>query len=137
MSLGLGALQMILDKGQQDDWFAASWIRWSAVISAASLIAFIVRELKARTPIGDLRILKDGNFAVGTLIAVAYGAIVYGTLVILPLFLEDLMHYSAFDSGLTISPRGIGAMISVVVAGRMLKKVDGRVMMVGGFLLIA
>ena len=85
----------------------------------------------------DLRIIKDWNFAVGILIATAYGAILYGTLLILPLFLEDLMNYSAYDSGLTISPRGIGAMISVAIAGKMIKKVDGRIMMVGGFLLIA
>jgi DHA2 family multidrug resistance protein len=137
MAVGLGTLQVILDKGQQDDWFAASWIRWFALISAVSIIAFVVKELKTKKPIVDLRIIKDRNFAVGILIATAYGAIVYGTLLILPLFLEDLMNYSAFESGLTISPRGIGAMVSVAVAGWMIKKVDGRVMMVGGFLLIA
>ncbi len=137
MALGLGTLQVILDKGQQDDWFAASWICWFALISAVSLIVFVIRELKTKKPLVDLSIIRDRNFAVGILIATAYGAIVYGTLLILPLFLEDLMNYSAFESGLTMSPRGIGAMVSVAVAGRMLKKVDGRIMMLGGFLLIA
>jgi DHA2 family multidrug resistance protein len=88
MAVGLGTLQVILDKGQQDDWFAASWIRWFALISAVSLIAFVVRELKTEKPIVDLRIIKDRNFAVGIFIATAYGAIVYGTLLILPLFLR-------------------------------------------------
>ncbi len=137
MAVGLGALQVILDKGQEDDWFAAPWIRWFAFVSGASLIAFVIRELKAKRPIVDLRILRDRNFTVGIVIAVAYGAILYGTLLILPLFLEDLMDYSALQSGLTISPRGIGAMISVAVAGRMIKKIDARIMMIGGFLMIA
>ncbi|MDA8168151.1 MAG: DHA2 family efflux MFS transporter permease subunit [Nitrospiraceae bacterium] len=138
MALGLGTLQVVLDKGQQDDWFSAAWIVWFTALSGVSLVLFVIWEMRVREPIVKLRIFANRNFSVGVLMATAYGVILYSTLLILPLFLEDLMDYPALESGLAISPRGIGAMFSAVVSGRLLKKkLDERILIASGFLLLA
>jgi len=133
MALWLGTLQLLLDKGQEADWFDAVWIRWLTGICAVALIGFIVREFAAHEPIVQLRILANRNFAVGTLITAIYGFILYGTTAILPLFLQTMMGYSAMNSGLSVSPRGIGAMISMMLAGVLVKKIDGRILIAFGF----
>ncbi|GKT10446.1 DHA2 family efflux MFS transporter permease subunit [Desulforhabdus sp. TSK] len=137
MAISLGTLQLILDKGQQDDWFSALWIRWSTGISIVSLIGFFLWEIRVKHPIVDIRILANRNFSIGIMTATLYGIILYGTLVMLPLFLQELMGYPALQSGLAITPRGMGALFSVTLAGRLVKRVDGRLMIVGGFLALA
>ena len=136
MALWLGTLQLVLDKGQEADWFAAPWICWTAAISTLALVAFIVRELTDREPIVQLRILRDRNFAVGTLITCIYGFVLYGATAMLPLFLQTLLGYSALQSGLSVSPRGLGAMASMVVVGLLVRKIDGRLLMAFGFALL-
>ena len=133
MALWLGTLQLVLDKGQEADWFAAPWICWTAAISALALVAFIVRELTDHDPIVQLRIFRDRNFAVGTLITCTYGFVLYGATALLPLFLQTLMGYSALQSGLATSPRGIGAMASMVMVGVLVRRVDARLLMAFGF----
>ncbi len=135
MALWLSTLQVMLDKGQEDDWFSAAWIRWFAVISVIAMIAFVVRELLADHPIVDLRILRDRNFAVGTLMVTVLGIGLYGTTVQLPLFLQTLMNYPAMQSGLALSPRGVGAMFAAIVVGRLIGFIDSRVMIAAGFVL--
>ena len=137
MAIGLATLQVMLDRGQEDDWFAAVWVRWFAVIAAASLIAFIIRELRAEHPIVDLRILRNRNFAVGTLLITVLGVILYSTIAMLPLFMQILMGYSALLSGLALTPRGLGALLSNIIVGRLIAFVDGRVMITLGFILLA
>ena len=136
MAIGLATLQVLLDRGQEDDWFSAVWVRWFAVISVLSLIAFIIRELRAEHPIVDLRILRNRNFAVGTLLITMLGIILYSTIAMLPLFLQILMGYSALLSGLALTPRGLGALLSNIVVGRIIAFVDGRVMITLGFILL-
>jgi DHA2 family multidrug resistance protein len=133
MAVWLGTLQLVLDKGQEDDWFAATWIRWTAIISVLALAGFIVRELTNREPIVQLRILTNRNFAAGTLIATLYGFTFYGVIAILPLFLQTLLGYSALDSGLAVSPRGLGSLLSMVIVGVLVNYVDGRILLAGGF----
>jgi DHA2 family multidrug resistance protein len=133
MALWLGTLQLVLDKGQEADWFAAPWICWTAAVSTLALIGFIVRELTDREPIVQLRIFRDRNFAVGTLITCTYGFVLYGATALLPLFLQTLMGYSAMQSGLATSPRGIGAMASMVMVGLLVRKIDARILMAFGF----
>jgi DHA2 family multidrug resistance protein len=137
MALWLGTLQLVLDKGQEADWFDAGWIRWTAAISAAAFLGFVVRELACREPIVQLHILLNRNFAAGTLLAGLYGFVLYSTTALLPLFLQTLLGYSALDSGLAVSPRGIGSMAAILVAGSLANRIDGRWMMVFGFLLFA
>jgi DHA2 family multidrug resistance protein len=133
LALWLGTLQLVLDKGQEADWFAAPWICWTAAVSALALIAFIVRELTDHDPIVQLRIFRDRNFAVGTMITCTYGFVLYGATAMLPLFLQTLMGYSALQSGLATSPRGIGAMASMMMVGLLVRKIDARYLMAFGF----
>jgi DHA2 family multidrug resistance protein len=136
MALWLGTLQLVLDKGQEADWFAATWVRWTVGVSLAALVAFIVRELTDREPIVQLRVLHDRNFGMGTLITVLYGFVLYGTTAMLPLFLQTMLGYSALQSGLSVSPRGIGAMASMIAAGVLVRYIDGRLLMAFGFFLL-
>jgi DHA2 family multidrug resistance protein len=136
MALWLGTLQLVLDKGQEVDWFGAPWIRWTAAISVLALITFVMRELTDHDPIVQLRILLDRNFSVGILITLTYGFIMYAATALLPLFLQTLMGYSALQSGLSVSPRGIGSMASMVLVGFLIRKIDGRWLMASGFALL-
>jgi DHA2 family multidrug resistance protein len=133
MALWLGSLQLLLDKGQEADWFGAVWIRWTAAISVLALIGFIARELKCREPIVQLRILLNRNFAAGTLIATLYGFTFYGVIAMLPLFLQTLLGYSALDSGLAVSPRGMGSFVSMLVVAVLVNYVDNRILLAFGF----
>jgi DHA2 family multidrug resistance protein len=133
MAVWLGTLQLLLDKGQEADWFAATWIRWITAASVIALVGFILREFTDREPIVQLRVLGNRNFCVGTLITGIYGFVLYGTTALLPLFLQTLMGYPALDSGLAVSPRGIGSLASMIVAGILVKYVDGRLLLACGF----
>jgi DHA2 family multidrug resistance protein len=137
MAVGLATLQVVLDKGQQDDWLAAPWIRWALTISCVAMVAFVARELVTDEPIVNLRILGDRNFALGTILITAMGVVLYATTALLPLFLQTLLGYPALEAGLAISPRGLGALLSAIVAGRLIGIVDSRVLVVGGFGLLA
>ena len=136
MALGLGALQLMLDKGQELDWFGSKWIVWTAIVTVVALIAFVVRELVAHDPIVQLRILRNRNFAIGTMITGIYGFVLYGITAMMPLFLQTLLNYPALDSGLVVSPRGVGAMLSMVVAGMLSRRVDGRLLLASGFAIL-
>jgi DHA2 family multidrug resistance protein len=137
MVVGLSALQIMLDRGQEADWFAAAWVRWFAVISVLALVAFVAREFLVKEPIVDLRILGERNFAVGFGLSTVLGVCLYGTTSMLPLFLQTLLGYPAVESGLAVSPRGIGAMVSAIVVGRMINVIDPRLMVAAGLALLA
>src|SRR5262249_30801473 len=110
---------------------------WFVAIAVAALIAFIVRELTTEHPIVDLRILGNRNFAIGTMLITVLGVMLYGTTAMLPLFLQTLLGYPALQSGLAVSPRGFGAMAASVVAGRLVGRIDNRLLMATGFVLLA
>lgn len=133
MAVWLITLQIILDKGQRAEWFAAPWICWFAVISITSMLIFIFWELREKDPIVKLSIFKDRNFALGTVLSTFLGAVLYGTLAMLPLFLQNLLRYPAEQSGIAISPRGIGSMLVIVLVGALSNKVDDRLLIAIGF----
>jgi MFS transporter, DHA2 family, multidrug resistance protein len=133
MSVWLGALQVMLDKGQEADWFASSWIRTLAVVSAVAMLAFVVRELTTEEPVVRFDVLADRNFAVGTVMITMLGFVIYGTTAMLPLFLQTLLGYPAVDSGLAVSPRGLGAMAAALTVGRLIGVVDSRLLIATGF----
>ena len=137
MALWLGSLQLILDKGQEDDWFGATWICAATAVSFLAMAAFIWRELAVADPIVNLRVFKDRNFSVGTLITAVYGVILYGVTAMLPLFLQTLLGYPALQSGLAVSPRGLGSFLSMFVVGRLVNVVDNRVLLAFGFIVLA
>ncbi len=135
--LWLGTLQIMLDKGQEDDWLAAAWIRWFLAISAISMVTFIWRELHADEPIVNLSVLGNRNFALGAVLITAMGMVLYATTALLPLFLQTLLGYPAMQAGLAISPRGIGALVSATIVGRLVGVIDSRMMIAAGFGLLA
>ena len=136
MALWLGSLQLILDKGQEADWFSTGWICWMAAISGLSLVCFIVRERTVREPIVHLGVLGNRNFSLGTLLTALYGFVLYGITSMMPLFLQTLMGYPALDSGLAVSPRGLGCMLSMFVVGPLVNYVDGRLLLAFGFSIV-
>jgi DHA2 family multidrug resistance protein len=135
----IGSLQIMLDKGQDADWFYSRFIQllaWGAVLG---FIVFIIWELRVEHPIVNLRILKNTNVAIGCLLLFLVGAILYGTTAALPLFLQNLLSYTALSAGLVLSPRGVGAIIGSIVSGRILanQKIDGRAWIAAGFAILA
>lgn len=137
MAVGLATLQLVLDKGQEDDWFSSPFIVRSILIAVVALVAFVIWELRTPDPIVNLRVLSNRNFAVGTALIATVGIALYGTTALLPLFLQTLLNYPALQSGLAVSPRGIGAIVSMVLVGRLIGKVDGRYLIVFGFGILA
>jgi DHA2 family multidrug resistance protein len=137
MAVWLGALQLVLDKGQEADWFATPWILAVTILSVAAMVAFIWRELSTGEPIVDLRALKNRNFAVGTFLTSVYGVVLYGITAMLPLFLQTLLGYPALQSGLAVSPRGIGSLVSMFLVGRLVAFIDNRLLLATGFGILA
>jgi DHA2 family multidrug resistance protein len=133
IAIFLGSLQIMLDKGQDADWFGAVWIRWFFVICIASLVAFIVREIYASNPLVDLHVFKDRNFTVSCFMFAMFGLVVYALITIQPLFLQSLLGYNAFNSGLSVSPRGVGALAALFFVGALVGKVDSRLLAAIGF----
>ena len=133
LAVGLGLMQVILDKGQEDDWFGAVWIRWGVLIMAIALIAFLVRQLVIRQPLVNLRILENRNFAIGCVLIALFGGAVYAIVTLLPLFYQTLMGYTAGAAGIAVAPRGIGAVLIMPVIGALTARVDNRWFIATGF----
>lgn len=129
----LGALQIILDKGQEDDWFSAVWIRWAALICAAGFVAFLIQQFRDPHPITNLRVFKDRNFALGCLVMTLFGGVIYGLVAILPLFYQTVLGYSARSAGLAVSPRGLGAVCVMPVIAFLTSRIDNRWLISLGF----
>ena len=133
LAVWLGALQVILDKGQEDDWFSAAWIRWALVILVTGFVAFIVVELRRKSPIVNLRIFTNRNFALGCLLIALFGGAIYGLVTLLPLFYQTLMDYTAQAAGLAVSPRGLGAIAVMPIIAILTSRVDNRFLIATGF----
>lgn len=137
LTVWLFSLQYILDNGQKNDWFATLWVRNLLAVTIASFIIFIIRELKIKNPIVDLKIFLDRNFASGTALVAFMGGILYATLAILPLFMQHLLGYTATLSGLAISPRGFGSLFGLILCATLAGKVDDRHIISIGFAALA
>jgi DHA2 family multidrug resistance protein len=137
MAIGLAALQILFDKGQEEDWFSSVWMRWAAVISFGSLLFFIIWELRVKEPIVNLRILKNRNFAVGCGLFFLFGAAIYGMIAMQPLFLQTLLGYTALSAGLTVSPRGLGALVALFIVGMMIGRLGARQLAAFGFVMFS
>ncbi|MGH8023559.1 MAG: DHA2 family efflux MFS transporter permease subunit, partial [Limisphaerales bacterium] len=133
IALALGSLQIILDKGQDADWFGAVWLRWFALVCVLCFVGFIVRELLVSRPLVDLSVLKDRNYAVSSLLFALFGMVIYALITIQPLFLQTLLGYDAFESGLSVCPRGVGAFAALFFVGALIRRIDPRGLAVLGF----
>jgi DHA2 family multidrug resistance protein len=135
LAVWIGTLQVILDKGQEDDWFGAIWIRWAAAVLVISLAVFLIRELVIKNPIVQLKIFKDRSFAIGCTLIGCFGAVIYGMVTLLPLFYQTLLNYTASAAGLAVSPRGVGAILVMPIIGVLTAKMDNRYLVAAGFAL--
>ncbi len=133
LAIWLGALQIILDKGQEDDWFASNWIRWATAVMIVGFIVFLFHQLHDSAPIVNLRVFKNWNFTLGCVMMGLLGAIIYGIVTILPLFYQTVMGYSARAAGLAVSPRGVGAILIMPVVAFAASKLDSRWIIATGF----
>jgi MFS transporter, DHA2 family, multidrug resistance protein len=132
LTVGVGALQIILDKGQQEDWFSSKWILGLLVTTLICLTAFIIRELKIEAPVVNLRVFRDRSFATGTLLMTVLGFVLYGSLVLLPIWLQTLLGYPSLQAGIALAPRGVGSFIAMPLVGILLAKGDPRKFLAGG-----
>ena len=137
LAIWLGTLQTVLNKGQDEDWFNSNFICTLSVISVIALVAFVVREFKAREPLADLRVFADRNFLVSTILISMVFLLLYGIMNLQPLMAGNLMGYTAFLSGIAQAPRGLGMMVLTPVVGILTGKVDDRFLIGPGMVLIA
>jgi DHA2 family multidrug resistance protein len=136
LSIAVGALQMMLDRGELKDWFNSTEIWIEALLSGVFFYLFIIHTATARDrSFINLDLLKSPNFMAGTVLMFFVGGILSGTLALLPTMLQSLMNYPVFTTGLVTAPRGIGTMIAMFVVGRMINRVDNRLIILTGFLL--
>ena len=134
MAIWLGTLQLMLDKGQEADWFSATWICWMAVISILALICFIARELSTHQPIVRLDVLRDRNFMVGTMITALYGIVLYGITANVAPVPADLDGLSGAEQRIGCEPsRLFGSIASMSAAGIAVKYIDSRLLLAFGF----
>jgi DHA2 family multidrug resistance protein len=133
---GLGALQVVFDKGQRDDWFSSPFITVFTVVSCAALIGFVIREWNTKFPIVNLRLLKNSNFAVSNLLMLMLGATLYGTTVLIPQFMQTQMGYSAQKAGEVLSPGGFLILLLMPMVGFLVSRVDARYLIATGFLIV-
>ncbi len=135
IGLGLGFLQIVLDKGERDDWWASDFIRVCAVVSVVALIVSVVWEFHVKDPVVDLSLLKDRNFGIAAFLMFNVGVVLLGSTVLIPQFLQLVMGYSATQAGLAISPGGLLIMVMLPFVGMMLSKVEARWMIGIGLLI--
>jgi MFS transporter, DHA2 family, multidrug resistance protein len=129
-----GCLQIVLDKGQEDDWFSAIWLRWAVGALIVAFVLWVWRSWSNPKGLVDLHILKDRNLRTGCLMIALLGVCLYITIAILPLYYQEILGYTAFSAGLVVGPRGIGAFIGSPIIGFIGSRVDPRKLMTAGFL---
>jgi DHA2 family multidrug resistance protein len=137
LTIGLGALQTMLEEGQQDDWFDSPFIRLTFALSIVSLATFVVRELNTDHPVVDLRVLRYRSLWSGSIMSVVIGMALYGALFAIPIFAQSILHFTAQDTGMLLLPSAIAAGFAFPLAARIMSLVDPRVMLAGGALILA
>ena len=135
--IGLGALQLMLEEGQSKDWFASNYITILAVTASIGSALFVWRELVAEKPAVNLRLLKNVTFASGTMIGGVLGVSLFASLFLLPLFLQQLLGYPAFDSGITMMPRSLAMALAMPIVGRVYNKIGPKILIGAGLLINA
>src|ERR1700674_2102532 len=137
ISLGLGSMQIILDKGQREDWLSSNFIRVFFLLMVVGIVAGIIWELREKEPVVDLRMLKDRNFAISTMAMFFLGFVLYASTVLIPQLLQELMGYTAQLAGMALSPGGAVIMCMMPLVGILVSKVDTRILIVFGCIVSA
>jgi len=133
ISVGLGCLEVVLDKGQEDDWFQSQFITVFALIAAVALVTFVVWEYNHDKPVVDVRLFKSRSFATANMMMLVLGASLYGTTVLLPQYLQVIMGYTAERAGNTLSLGGFVVIMLLPVVGVLVSRVDPRMLVAFGF----
>ena len=138
LAIAIGAFQAMLDRGEQLDWFGSHEIVAEALIAAISFAFFLTHTATAgKSSFFKYELLKDPNFATGVFFIFVVGAVMYATRALLPPMLQNLMNYPVATTGLVTAPSGAGTMVAMLLAGRMLKRIDARLMLLAGFIISA
>ncbi len=127
----ISSLQVVLDKGNNADWFGSAWVCWLTVICIASMICFFLSQLKGKDTLLDLSIFKNKNYAIGTATLTLVMGVMYASMTIMPLFLQNLLGYNAFLSGYAIMPRGLGSLAAIILTSFLPDKINDRLLGVG------
>jgi MFS transporter, DHA2 family, multidrug resistance protein len=137
LAIGLGCLQVVLDKGQREDWFSSSFITWLSFISISSLILFVMVEFSTENPIVNLRTFRSLSFSSGNMIMFCVFFSLFGSIVLLPIYLQTLMGYTSFLAGLALGPGGIATMIAMPIAGYLINKINPKAILAVGIAVAA
>jgi DHA2 family multidrug resistance protein len=126
LAVGVGALQVLLDKGQEEDWFSSNWMVSLAVVAAVAILWFIIHELRTANPVVHLRVFKERTYSAGVFLMTILGFVLYGSMLLLPIFLQTLLGYPALDAGVAMAPRGLGSFLMMPLVGTVLSRFDPR-----------
>jgi DHA2 family multidrug resistance protein len=137
IAVGLGALELVLDKGQEEEWFVSPLIVMFSVIAGGLLVTFILWEWRHEHPIVDVRMFKDRNFAVSNLMMLILGVTLYGSTVLLPQYMQVWMGYSAINAGMALSPGGLVIICLMPIVGQLVSRVDARYLIAFGFIALS
>ena len=137
LSLGIGALQMMLDRGELKDWFGSTEIIIEGALAVCGLYVFLAHSLTAEHPFLQPALFKDRNFVAGLVLIFIVGIILLATLALLPPMLQNLMNYPVVTTGIVTAPRGLGTLLAMLAVGRLVNRVDSRLLMFTGLALTA
>ncbi|HUB96910.1 MAG TPA: DHA2 family efflux MFS transporter permease subunit [Stellaceae bacterium] len=137
LSLAIGALQMMLDRGETNDWFGSTETWIELALAVASLWVFIVHAATTDHPFVSLALFRDRNFVAGSVLMFLIGILLYGTLALFPELLQDVMGYPVMTAGMVLAPRGIGTLLAMLVVGRLTGRFDARLILLVGFAVTA
>jgi MFS transporter, DHA2 family, multidrug resistance protein len=137
MMLGFGCLQLVLDLGERQDWFDSGFIVTLGVLAVCTLAGFVIREVLTEEPILDLDVFRDRNFGVASIAIFLIGLGMNSSLLLVALYTQKILGYDALTSGLTLAPGGIGTMMALMISGRLVSRMDQRLMLAFGCLLQA
>ena len=133
LAIGIAFLQIVLDKGQEDDWFGSDFIVWLSIISIICLVALVFWELRVKEPIIDVRLFKNLNFATASLMMFMVGAASFSTTVLVPQFLQSLMGYTAESAGMVLSAAAVLLLIELPLVGQLTGRIQARYLMAFGW----
>jgi DHA2 family multidrug resistance protein len=137
LTVGIGCLQVVLDKGQREDWFSSDFITVTAVVSLASIVAFLIVEMFSENPIINLKAFRNVSFSTGNLVMFFAFFNLFGSIVLLPIYLQTLMGYTSYLAGFVLGPGGLAALVAMPLAGRLVTRVNPKGILAFGIIVAA
>ena len=136
LTLGLGGFQLVLEQGQQEDWFSSPFIRWTSLVSISSLIFFVRQELTTRHPAVDLRVLRHKALMAGSIYSIVLGFGLYGAVFVIPIFAQSQLHFTATKTGMMLLPGSLASAVVMILFGKFLKNYDQRMLIAAGAMVL-